>query len=97
MVAPGFTCPVCGEEVHPNARACPSCGADDRSGWRDDAGATDDASALGLGDDEDFDYDEFVAREFGAERPASPRQGWVWWAVAVLLLGALAAAWLLPR
>ena len=29
------TCAVCGEDVPPAARACPGCGADDRTGWRD--------------------------------------------------------------
>lgn len=30
-------CPVCFEEVPPRAKACPYCGADERSGWREDA------------------------------------------------------------
>jgi hypothetical protein len=30
-------CPVCGEPVPPGARACPGCGADERSGWDEDA------------------------------------------------------------
>jgi hypothetical protein len=29
-------CPVCYEEVPPRAKACPSCGADERSGWNED-------------------------------------------------------------
>lgn len=29
-------CPVCGEEVPRGAKACPGCGADERSGWNDD-------------------------------------------------------------
>ena len=32
-----FTCPVCGEQVHVDAPACPSCGADDQTGWSEDA------------------------------------------------------------
>ena len=54
-------CPVCGEDVPRGALACPECGADERSGWREDAGATD---GLDL-PDEEFDYGEFVQREFG--------------------------------
>ena len=30
-------CPVCGEDVPRGALACPECGADERSGWREDA------------------------------------------------------------
>jgi predicted nucleic acid-binding Zn ribbon protein len=30
-------CPVCGETVPRGARACPGCGADERSGWDQDA------------------------------------------------------------
>ena len=31
------TCPVCGESVPRGAKACPGCGADERSGWNEDA------------------------------------------------------------
>ena len=34
---PPATCPVCGEEVSPNAKACRECGADENSGWKEDA------------------------------------------------------------
>jgi hypothetical protein len=33
---PPATCPVCGESVPRGARACPGCGADERSGWNED-------------------------------------------------------------
>lgn len=29
-------CPVCGEAVPRKARACPGCGADERSGWNEE-------------------------------------------------------------
>lgn len=32
-----FTCPVCGEVVQGEALACPHCGADDETGWNEDA------------------------------------------------------------
>jgi len=39
-MAHGFSvpleCPVCGEAVPRNAKACPGCGADERSGWDED-------------------------------------------------------------
>jgi len=81
-------CPHCGAPVPPKARACPECGADERTGWSDRA----EAQRLGLPDDE-FDYDEFVAEEFGrpAESKIRPRGiSWLWWAVAAgLVLGFL--------
>ena len=79
-------CPVCGEEVPRGAKACPECGADERSGWREDA---DETGGLDL-PDEEFNYDEFVGREFGGE--SKPEGiGWVWWAAAVAALLAFIA------
>jgi hypothetical protein len=77
---------VCGADVPRKARACPGCGADERTGWSERA----EAQRLGLPDDE-FDYDEFVREEFGepgrARRPAPPRGiSWFWWLVAVGLV-----------
>ena len=79
-------CPVCSEDVPRGALACPECGADHMSGWREDA---DTADGIGLPDDE-FNYDEFVQSEFG--RSLKP-QGttWAWWAAAVVALLALVA------
>ena len=31
-----FTCPVCGADVPRRAKACPDCGACDKSGWSQD-------------------------------------------------------------
>ncbi len=78
-------CPVCGEEVPVRAVACPECGADHRSGWREDA---DQSGGLGLPDDE-FDYDDFVAQEFGG-RPRSNGLNPIWWIAGIVLLVALA-------
>jgi uncharacterized protein (UPF0212 family) len=41
-------CPVCGNAVPRGARACPGCGADERSGWDADAARYD---GLGLPDE----------------------------------------------
>ena len=79
-------CPVCGEGVPRGAAACPECGADERSGWREDA---DDTGGLDLPDGE-FDYDEFVKKEFGTEvKPEGI--AWAWWAAAVAALLAFIA------
>ncbi len=32
---PPSHCAICGAEISPNARACPECGADERTGWRE--------------------------------------------------------------
>lgn len=81
-----FLCPVCGEEVSPNAKACPECGACDKSGWRI---ASRDEDGLNLPDD-DFDYDRFVSEEFG-RGPKKTLPQWFWVIVAAVLLLAFAA------
>jgi hypothetical protein len=92
MTPPEF-CPNCGVPVPRNAKACPGCGADEHTGWAEDAQhAT--AADLGL-PDEDFDYEEFTQREFGAT-PAKPRGlHWVWWVTGLALLLAILLFWVL--
>lgn len=75
------TCPVCGEDVPGGALACPECGADHNSGWREDADTYD-----GVDLPEEFDYEEFTRREFGSGvRPAGITV--LWWITALVLLG----------
>ena len=72
-------CPNCGALVPRRAKACPECGADEKTGWSDSA----QASHLGI-PDEHFDYDEFVKDEFGGR--AKPRGiHRLWWLTALLL------------
>jgi hypothetical protein len=74
-------CPVCGEDVPRGSLACPECGADHNSGWRPGADLHD---GLDL-PEEQFDYDEFVRREFGSgAKPAGIRP--IWWVTAIILL-----------
>jgi hypothetical protein len=64
--------------------ACPECGADPNSGWREDIDAYD---GLNLPDD-DFNYDDFVKQEFGARiKPAGLKL--VWWIAGMVLIAAL--------
>ncbi len=76
-------CPVCGDDVPRGALACPECGADERSGWRTDAGLYGEDPSL-----ESFDYDEFVKDEFGTR--AKPRGlSTFWWIAAIVVIAAL--------
>jgi hypothetical protein len=87
---PPEICPHCGAEVPRNARACPECGSDEETGWSEDASA----QKLDLPDD-NFNYDEFVKKEFGERKGIRPHGlSWFWWAVALLLLAAVAWSFL---
>lgn len=77
---PPENCPNCGADVPRHARACTECGADERTGWAEDA----DTSGLDLPGDS-FDYDAFVKEEFGSS-PRPSGINWFWWGVAVVLL-----------
>lgn len=83
------TCPACGADVPRGARACPECGSDESTGWSERA----QAQSLDLPDDE-FNYSEFVEREFG-NKPQRRRNYWLWWVTAALLLGL--TAWIFTR
>jgi hypothetical protein len=72
------TCPCCGADVPPNAKACPGCGADGETGWSEEAYTAN----LDLPDDS-FDYDEFVDREFGGPKVRPHGVKWYWWLVAI--------------
>jgi hypothetical protein len=79
-----FRCPQCNGEVRVGAAACPHCGSDDETGWSEDADVEED----------DFDYDEYVAREFPDDRQPFQRTRGVnrfWQAVAIVVL--LLIAW----
>jgi hypothetical protein len=73
-------CPVCDADVPSGALACPECGADHNSGWRE----TETYDALDL-PDQDFNYDEFVREEFGSSfKPAGMKT--IWWITAILII-----------
>lgn len=86
-------CPVCSEQVPPGALACPECGADHNSGWREDAETYE---VLDL-PEEDFDYDQFVREEFGSSfKPAGLKT--IWWVTAILIIiGSVALYFLAAR
>ena len=86
---PPETCPNCGAEVPPKAKACPECGADEQTGWSEAARA----DGLDLPDD-NFDHDDFVKCEFGDKGPVPRGVHWFWWVVALGLVAAFLAYWL---
>lgn len=89
---PPDVCPVCHEDVPPKSLACPSCGADFNSGWKEDASMIGD-----LGDPEDdFDYDEFLQNEFGSEKKPKGIK-WLWWLTAILLSAILLFYFIIQR
>ena len=77
---------MCGADVPPNARACPDCGADEETGWSETARY----QGMGIPVDEEFDYDEYVKREFEGAKPQRKRKA-LWTAVAIVIL--LLFAW----
>jgi hypothetical protein len=85
-------CPVCGEDVPRGSLACPECGADHNSGWRPDAETAD---GLDLPEN-DFNYDEFVRREFGSGlKPPGIKT--IWWITAIIILVVSIALYILNR
>lgn len=92
MIPPEI-CPNCGADVPRKAKACPNCGADENTGWEEDA---DQATTTDLGlPEDDFDYDEFVQREFGKPSPKPHGLHWVWWLTGFVLLLAIIFAFVL--
>ena len=63
-----FTCPHCGAVVEPGALACPECGSDERTGWSPHAADEEVDIPAGYSKDKEFDYEDFVKREFPEER-----------------------------
>jgi hypothetical protein len=85
---PPSECPVCGAEVPPNARACPACGADERTGWNEDETRYD-----GL----DLPESAFADETDGSEKKGSGKTVSIfWWIVGLGLLAILACLLLRP-
>lgn len=86
-----YACPFCGCDVRVG-RPCPGCvkkakrrktraTAKPRHHWEQDG----DVDGLDLPGG-DFDYEEFVAREFGGKPHHRLRVRWYWWLLGVFLL-----------
>lgn len=81
------TCPNCGATVPRHAKACPECGSDEQTGWSEEAETGD----LNLPDD-NFDYDDFVKKEFAGKTHVPRGIKWYWWVAAILILIAFVLA-----
>jgi uncharacterized membrane protein YvbJ len=82
-----FVCPNCGQEVPAKARACPTCGADEQTGWSQNT-YLDNA---GLPDDEE--YAEIYNREFGRPKRFAKRP-WLVIGTGIILLALALAGFL---
>lgn len=78
-----FECPACGAAVSPNASGCRDCGAQKVDGrWVENKIY----DGLELPEEDDFDYDDFVAREFGSGAGQKRGKDLFWWIVAIIVL-----------
>jgi hypothetical protein len=86
-----YTCPFCDSQVIVG-KACPGCAKKNnpkkpgKRSWEQPKAQ----DGLDLPDD-DFDYDDFVAREFGKVPHRQTGIQWYWWALALALLVAMTA------
>jgi hypothetical protein len=81
-----FTCPHCGADVPVGSPACRECGSDAETGWSEDAHVWSADIPTGYEEDDDFDYKEFVAREFADQASTTLGAKKVAIAVVVALL-----------
>lgn len=82
-----YFCPQCGGKVRLGGRGCPKCVKPPKKrelkAWEQDEVR----DGLSLPDDE-FDYDEFAANEFGVGEPKrTTKEKIFWWTALILLIG----------
>ena len=76
---PPDECANCGAALPRRARACPECGADERSGWRDSTDSVYDG----------LDLPDCAYSDESAPRPTRRGIAWYWYVVATLLIASL--------
>ncbi|MBI5688492.1 MAG: zinc ribbon domain-containing protein [Verrucomicrobia bacterium] len=92
---PPEECAQCGARLPRNARACPECGADERTGWRGDSVY----DGLDLPEEawRESDDEAGAARSSRPPAPAVNGLAWYWWCAGLFLLGALLVGMLAGR
>jgi predicted nucleic acid-binding Zn ribbon protein len=85
-------CANCGAAIPRGARACPECGADERTGWRETEASRYDG--LELPDGAWADETGAPNRGAGHRRRRVNGIAWYWWCAGVALVVLLALAWL---
>ena len=79
---PPEECAQCGADIPRKARACPECGADERTGWRETSpydGIDLPESAFEESENDNGGMKSPVLRPIGGV-------AWYWWAVGLLLI-----------
>ena len=85
-----FICPNCGAEVPTGSLSCPECGSDEETGWSEDADVWSADTSTGYAEDDEFDYDKFVAQEFeGKNRKIIGLPVWAFYLLLGILLVSL--------
>lgn len=81
---PPEECANCGAAIPRTAKACPECGADERTGWRE----TEETSYDGI------DLPSSAFEDENTPKPKTARRinglAWYWWLVGVVLLALIA-------
>ncbi len=81
---PIVPCPHCGADIHDDATFCRQCGSSDADGWNTDT----------EGEEDDFDYDEFVEENFGESQTNTNIAAHWRFVSAVLLLLLAGVLWI---
>lgn len=79
---PPDECANCGAEIPRNARACPNCGADERTGWRE-------SSIYDGLDLPDEAYDDADSHDHRSSHERRGGLAWYWIAAFILVLATL--------
>jgi hypothetical protein len=76
MSRPPPECANCGADIPPRAHACPECGADEKTGWRDSD----------VYDGLDLPADAWGEDESSPPQPLPRELPWYWWAAGLAVL-----------